>query len=76
MIRKFAIALGAATVIGAAALTPTAASAHHHNGGHWHARGGIGIVVAGPAVADDCYLTKETVRTRYGWRTRYVQVCD
>ncbi|MGA6979436.1 MAG: hypothetical protein WBZ23_23330 [Pseudolabrys sp.] len=36
MFRKLALALGASAVIGAAALTPTTASAHWH-GHHGHA---------------------------------------
>jgi hypothetical protein len=44
MFRKIALALGATAVIGAAALTPTTASAWHHghghHGHHGHWRGG------------------------------------
>jgi hypothetical protein len=36
MFRKLAFAIGASAVIGAAALTPTTASAHWLGHGHWH----------------------------------------
>ena len=85
MIRKLVIALGATTAIAAAALTPTAASAHWHGGGHgWHGgwyghhwgRGfGIGFYAPAYAVAPDCYYVKQLVDTPVGPRVRRVAVC-
>ncbi len=76
MFRKFAIALGATAVLGAAALTPTAASANHWHHPWRH----IGVVIAAPAVyadADsDCYLVKRVYWKHFVKHVRYVQVCD
>jgi hypothetical protein len=86
MFRKLTLALGAAAVIGAAALAPTAASAggggwHSHHGWHhghhgWH--GGFGIGFYGPTyfAAPDCYIVRRVVFTPYGKRVRRVEVCD
>ncbi|HEY0223433.1 MAG TPA: hypothetical protein VGC38_02880 [Pseudolabrys sp.] len=76
MFRKLAIALGAATAIAAAALTPTAASAHWH-GGHWGHGFGIGFYgptyVGGP----DCYLVRRHVQFADGsWHWRRFTVCN
>ena len=53
MFRKIALALGATAVIGAAALTPTTASAWHHghhgHHGHWHGGFGLGVGIVAPA---------------------------
>jgi hypothetical protein len=82
--RKFAIALGAATVVAAAALSPTAASAgggwHGHHGYHgyhgWH-RGGVRIGFYAPAyAAADCYVVRRVVYTPYGKTYRRVTVCN
>ena len=70
MIRKFAIALAATAVIAVAALTPTAASAHH-----W--RGGVHVYV--PTVYADasyCYTKKVVVDTWNGPRVRRVTYCN
>jgi hypothetical protein len=86
MFRKLTIALGAAAVVAAAALTPTVASAApgwHGHGGHgyghhrWH-RGGFGIGFYGPAyaAARDCYVVRRVVYTSHGKRWRRVTVCD
>jgi hypothetical protein len=79
MFRKLTIALGAAAVVGAAALSPTAASAGWH-GHHWHHgwHGGYGIGFYGPAyaAASDCYVVRRVVYTPYGKRFRRVTVCD
>jgi hypothetical protein len=78
MFRKIALALGATTVIAAAALSPTTASAKwfhhgHHGHGHW---GGVGIYaplyVAGP----ECYVVKKIVYTSIGPVVRRVTVCN
>ncbi len=75
MIRELLLAAGPAAVLGATALTPTAASAfgfHHRRHFGW----GWGIyapVVAGP----DCYLVKRTFERRDGSiGVRYLRVCD
>jgi hypothetical protein len=75
MFRKVILALGATAVIGAAALTPTAASAkhwHHHH--HWF-YGGVAIY-PGFYAAPDCYIVKRVVWTPWGKRIRRVEVCD
>lgn len=82
MFRKLALALAASAALGAAALSPTAASAHGwHGGGHWgggwgHHHGfGFGPVYVTGGYADDgCYVTRR-VRTPYGYRLRTVNVC-
>jgi hypothetical protein len=78
MFRKLALALGAAAVLGAAALSPTTASAWGH--GHWghHGfNGGFGFYgptyVAGP----DCYLVRRQVQFADGsWHWRRFRVCN
>jgi len=80
MFRKLVLALGATAVIGAAALTPTTASAwgwHGHHGWHhgWHRGFGIGFYPA-YAGGSDCYIVKRVVATPYGPRVRRVTVCD
>jgi hypothetical protein len=81
MIRKLVIALGATVVLGAAALTPTTASAWSH--GHWHGHHGWGhgfgfgfygpTYVAGP----DCYLVRRQVQFADGsWHWRRFRACN
>lgn len=81
MLRKLALALAASAALGAAALSPTAASAHgwgHHWGHGWgHGHGfGFGPVIVAGGYADDegCYVQRR-VRTPYGIRWRTVNVC-
>jgi hypothetical protein len=79
MIRKLILALGAATVIGAAALTPTTASAwgHGHGHGHWgHYGYGVGYYSPTYVAAPDCYIVKRVIDTPYGPRVRRFTVCD
>jgi hypothetical protein len=80
MFRKTLLALGATAVIGAAALAPTAASAHwhgHHGWHHgWHGGFGIGFYGPGYVAAPDCYTVRRVVYTPYGKRIRRVEVCD
>jgi uncharacterized membrane protein len=81
MFRKLAIALGASAVIAAAALSPTAASAHGGpHGHHWHGGGyhGGGFYVGlNPGyVASDCYIVRKVVWTKHGKRVRNIEVCD
>jgi hypothetical protein len=80
MIRKLILALGATAAIGAAALTPTTASAWGHGHGHsGHRYGhGIGFYGYGPTyvAAPDCYVVKRVIDTPYGPRVRRVTVCD
>jgi hypothetical protein len=82
MIRKLTIALGAATVVAAAAVSPTAASAaggwhgHHHGHHGWHG-GGFRVGFYAPAyAAADCYVVRRVVYTPYGKRYRRVTVCN
>jgi hypothetical protein len=78
MFRKIALALGATAVIGAAALTPTTASAWHHgHPGHWHGGFGLGVGIVAPATiyASDCYVVKKVVNTPLGLQVRRVTVC-
>ena len=77
MFRKLVLAIGAAAVVGAAALAPTAASAHWHgHWGHWHGFGWgfyAPTYVAGP----DCYIVKRTVEWRDGsLHVRRYRVCN
>ena len=89
MFRKLAIALGAATVVAAAALSPTAASAaggwhghHGHHGHHGGHGGGFRVGFYAPAYAQgygyasDCYVVRRVVFTPYGKRLRRVTVCN
>jgi hypothetical protein len=73
MFRKTILALTAVASIGAAALAPTAASAHYwHGGGHfWGPH--VGFYVGGPGY-DSC-LRRQWVGTPYGPRLRWVNVC-
>jgi hypothetical protein len=75
MIRKLVLAAAAATAIGAAAFSPTAASAHWH-GHFWH--GGYGFYGYGPVYVGgpDCYRVKRLVSTPFGLRWRRVLVCN
>jgi hypothetical protein len=81
MFRKIALALGATAVIGAAALTPTTASAWHHGHhgyhGHWRGGFGLGVGIVAPATiyASDCYVVKKLVDTPFGPRVRRITVC-
>ncbi len=84
MLRKLTLALAASAALGAAALSPTTASAHGwHGGGHWgHGWGhhygagfGFGPVYAGPQyVNNGCYVTRR-VHTARGIRLRTINVC-
>ena len=89
MFRKLIIALGATAVIGAAALSPTAASAghgghgghgghfgHFGHGGHWGRGFGIGLYAPTYVAAPDCYIVERVVDTRFGPRLRSFTVCD
>jgi hypothetical protein len=77
MFRKLVLALGASAVIGAAALSPTAASAHgwHHHGWHhgWHHGFRVGFFA--PPYLRDCHIERRVVWTRWGKRIRRVEVC-
>jgi hypothetical protein len=80
MFRKIALALGATAVIGAAALTPTTASAWHHghhgHHGHWHGGLRVGIIAPAAVYASDCYVVKKIVYTSLGPVVRRVTVCN
>jgi hypothetical protein len=76
MFRKLTIALGATFVLAAAALSPTAASAHWH-GHHWgHGWYGVGFYGPAYAAAPDCYVVRRVVETPAGPRVRRMTVCD
>jgi hypothetical protein len=77
MLRKTALGLIAAASLGAAALVPSAASAHgfhggwgHHGWGHGYGFGGVYINTG----VSDCYQ-QQMVQTRHGLRLRTVNVC-
>lgn len=80
MFHKFALGIVAAASIGAAALSPTAASAKPFGfagglGGGWgyhhfHHRFGFGLGYGG----DGCYV-RRPVLTPFGYRIRFVNVC-
>ena len=77
MLRKTTLGLIAAASLGAAALVPSAASAHgfhggwgHHGWGHGYGFGGIYINTG----VSDCYQ-QQMVQTRHGLRLRTVNVC-
>jgi hypothetical protein len=75
MYRKLILALGAAVVLGAAALTPTTASAW--GGHHWHHGFGFGIYTPTYIAAPDCYVVRRQVQLLDGsWRWRRFTVCD
>ena len=72
MFRKLMLALGAAAVIGATALSPTAASAkhwHHWRGHYWY--GGYY-----PYYASNCYTARQVYWDVFGKHVRYVRVCN
>ncbi len=81
MFRKIILAIAATTVIGAAALTPTSASAWYSGGWHrpvhyWYGpRFGIGFYAPTYAYARSCYVVRRWVRTPYGPSVRPVRVC-
>jgi hypothetical protein len=78
MIRKLILAVGATVVLGAAALSPTAASAwgHGHWGGHhgWYGHG-FGYYAPTYVASPDCYRVRRVIETPYGPRVRRVLVC-
>ncbi|HJS62326.1 MAG TPA: hypothetical protein VJ800_11305 [Pseudolabrys sp.] len=84
MFRKIALALGATTVIAAAALSPTTASAkwfHHGHHGHGHGHGhwggiSVGLIAPAAVLAADCYVVKKIVYTSVGPVVRRVTVCN
>jgi hypothetical protein len=75
MLRKTLFALAATAALGAAALVPTAASAHgYHGHGHFGFRG-FGIAVVSPAYAYSSCWRYQWVETRRGLRRILVNVC-
>jgi len=80
MFRKLILALGATAVIGAAALSPTTASAKGWKHNHWHHGWGhgFGISFGVPLTYGygDCYIVRRVVWTKYGKRIRRYEVCD
>lgn len=81
MFRKLTLAIAASAALGAAALSPTAASAHgwgHHWGHGWGHGYGFGfspVIVTGGYADDGCYVQRR-VRTPRGIRWRTINVCD
>ncbi|MFL6827453.1 MAG: hypothetical protein ACJ8E2_13430 [Bradyrhizobium sp.] len=77
MLRKVTLGLIAAASLSAAALAPTAASAHgfHHGWGHggWGHGYGFGGLYINSGISD-CYR-QQMVQTRYGLRLRTINVC-
>ena len=77
MFRKLALALGATLVLGAAALTPTAAFAGWHGHGYWGHGFTFGIYAPTYVAAPDCYVVKRTIELPDGsLRVRRFTVCD
>ena len=78
MFRKLILALGATALIGAAALSPTAASAHgwHHGHGHkhWHGVGFYPTYYGG--YGGGCFVVKKFVPTPFGIIKKRVLVCN
>jgi hypothetical protein len=75
MFRKLVLALGAAAVIGATALTPTAASAKHwHKHHRWF--GGIVLAPSFYAPVPQCYFVRQVYWRHHHKHVRYVEVCD
>jgi hypothetical protein len=77
MLRKFALGLFASAAIGAAALSPTAASAHPL-GWNWGLGLGYHGYLVGPTVVatvPETCIQKVPVQTRRGIRFRTVNVC-
>lgn len=77
MLRKTILALAASVALGAAALAPTAASAHWHGGWHggwygWHRP--FVRVYGGPYFYGGC-LVRRWVYTSYGPVLRWVNRC-
>jgi len=74
MLRKIMIAAATVGALGAAVLVPAAASAH---GFHGHFRGGpfFGIGIYPGYDANECYVQKRLIMTRYGERLRWVRYC-
>jgi hypothetical protein len=70
MLRKLTLTLAAAAALGAAALAPNAASAAHWS--HWHGWYGFGPY-HGP-IYSSCAV-RQWVRTPWGPRLRWVNVC-
>jgi hypothetical protein len=78
MFRKLALALGAAAVLGVAALSPTTASAWGHGWGHHGWGHGVGFGFYGPRYVADpgCYYVRRQVQFADGsWHWRRVPVC-
>jgi hypothetical protein len=76
MLRKTFLTLAATATIGAAALAPTAASAHGHFHGFHHGFGfgGFGLAIVNPG---PICLQPQWVQNRRGyWRQILVNVCD
>ncbi|HVY58528.1 MAG TPA: hypothetical protein VHA77_11810 [Xanthobacteraceae bacterium] len=74
MFRKTVLATAALASLGAAALVPTAASAHWSGHSHhfWGPR--IGFYPA-PVYYGGCHWKKQWFETRFGPRYRLVKVC-
>ena len=79
MLRKLSLVAAAAASLGAAALAPTAASAHGWHHGGWHPHwGGPRVIIGGPAYYGGgfggCYV-RRLVPTPFGLRWRLVNRC-
>jgi hypothetical protein len=70
MFRKSVLALAAVASLGAAALVPTAASAHYR---HFHPH--FGFYAAPAYVYGGCVWKKQWYDTHYGPRFRWIKVC-
>ena len=78
MLRKLSLIAVAAVSLGAAALSPTAASAHWHGGYGWHRPWyGPRVFIGGPVYSygyGGCYV-RRLVPTPWGPRWRLINRC-
>jgi hypothetical protein len=77
MFRKMILGLTAATALSAAALAPTAASAHWFGHGHGFWGPHVGLYVGpgyGPGYYDSC-VHRQWIATPYGPRLRWINTC-
>jgi hypothetical protein len=77
MFRQMSAALATVAVIGAVAITPTSASAHHwgHGWGHGGFGIGLGVGLATTAFIANSCVRRMVVDTPLGPAVRWVNVC-
>ncbi len=77
MFRKSIFAIAAIGTVAAAAIAPTSASAYYKGKNHWHGYGsGVSIYAHyNYGYRPHCWLKKRWIKTYYGPRLSWVQVC-